>query len=272
MLSENPEIRLEDLKALEGFKSALSLKLGNKQRSAGQLHVLALHLGVWRDGGYAPRKVLAGRIGLQRRDVGRALESSAGFMRAAKMMGVMPVYSRREGRAILDEVSGLKPMVAWPDDIARAPMKQGVPGYLTDTALKPGRRVGVSGMVRSFAPAQFSITEPRVATESEVAQPEIAVRDTARRGGERKNPPLSSRYKAGESKGVPRKVFPFLRAVSEDSAGSGTPVHGSGHGLGVDFADALDDYFFRQSRLAPAGGTAFDPRLSPLWAGLKLPA
>jgi hypothetical protein len=34
---------------------------------------------------------------------------------------------------------------------------------------------------------------------------------------------------------------------------------------------ALNDYFFRQSRLPPNGGAAFNPYLSPLWAGLKLP-
>jgi hypothetical protein len=39
----------------------------------------------------------------------------------------------------------------------------------------------------------------------------------------------------------------------------------------TDFARALDDYFFRQSRLATAGGAAFNPYLSPAWAGLKLP-
>ncbi len=34
---------------------------------------------------------------------------------------------------------------------------------------------------------------------------------------------------------------------------------------------ALNDYFSRQSRLPPSGTTAFDPRLTPAWAGLKLP-
>jgi hypothetical protein len=36
-------------------------------------------------------------------------------------------------------------------------------------------------------------------------------------------------------------------------------------------AHALDDYFNRQARLPPSGATAFDPRLTPVWAGLKLP-
>ncbi len=39
----------------------------------------------------------------------------------------------------------------------------------------------------------------------------------------------------------------------------------------TDFTRALETYFFRQSRLHPAGGAAFNRYLSPLWAGLKLP-
>ena len=38
-----------------------------------------------------------------------------------------------------------------------------------------------------------------------------------------------------------------------------------------DVGRALDNYFFRQSRLPPNGGAGFNPYLSPIWAGLKLP-
>ena len=38
-----------------------------------------------------------------------------------------------------------------------------------------------------------------------------------------------------------------------------------------DFEDMLEAYFLRQSRLPPAGGTGVNPKLSPLWAGLKIP-
>ncbi len=34
---------------------------------------------------------------------------------------------------------------------------------------------------------------------------------------------------------------------------------------------SLAEYFYRLSRLPPNGGTAFDPYLTPTWAGLKLP-
>ncbi len=38
-----------------------------------------------------------------------------------------------------------------------------------------------------------------------------------------------------------------------------------------DFDRAIQDFFMRQARLPPAGGMAFDPRLTPAWAGVKLP-
>lgn len=39
----------------------------------------------------------------------------------------------------------------------------------------------------------------------------------------------------------------------------------------AELGQALRAYFFRQSRLPPSGGTGFDPRLTPLWAGVKIP-
>jgi hypothetical protein len=38
-----------------------------------------------------------------------------------------------------------------------------------------------------------------------------------------------------------------------------------------DIERALESYFFRQSRLPPVGGAGFNPLLSPVWAGLKIP-
>lgn len=38
-----------------------------------------------------------------------------------------------------------------------------------------------------------------------------------------------------------------------------------------DIGRALDNYFFRQSRLPPIGAAGFNPLLSPVWAGLKIP-
>lgn len=41
--------------------------------------------------------------------------------------------------------------------------------------------------------------------------------------------------------------------------------------LPINAAHELDDYFNRQARLPPSGAAAFDPLLTPVWAGLKLP-
>jgi hypothetical protein len=38
-----------------------------------------------------------------------------------------------------------------------------------------------------------------------------------------------------------------------------------------DLKRAVAEYFDRQARLPPSGGTAFDPRLTPAWPGLNLP-
>jgi len=39
----------------------------------------------------------------------------------------------------------------------------------------------------------------------------------------------------------------------------------------LDMKAALEMYFFRQARLAPVGGAGFDARLTPAWAGVKIP-
>lgn len=39
----------------------------------------------------------------------------------------------------------------------------------------------------------------------------------------------------------------------------------------ADISRAMGDYFMHQARLPPSGAMAFDPRLTPAWAGLKLP-
>lgn len=66
-----------------------------------------------------------------------------------------------------------------------------------------------------------------------------------------------------------------LRRVSESlDAGAGYGVQSFADGTvtsQINLARALDDYFNRQARLPPSGATAFDPRLTPAWAGLKLP-
>lgn len=58
---------------------------------------------------------------------------------------------------------------------------------------------------------------------------------------------------------------------AESEALPATPISERAPMLPFDFERALDDYFFQQSRLAPAGSAGFNPRLTPQWAGLKIP-
>ena len=65
------------------------------------------------------------------------------------------------------------------------------------------------------------------------------------------------------------------RGAGPDAAASEPPAPAMARpaagAAGEDLAQALRAYFFRQSRLPPAGGTGFDPRLTPAWAGVKIP-
>ncbi len=72
---------------------------------------------------------------------------------------------------------------------------------------------------------------------------------------------------------TPSMLYP--RPQPQPSGNSAAALHGPQH-MPADPSPfalelALNDYFFRQSRLPPSGTTAFDPRLTPAWAGLKLP-
>ncbi len=68
-------------------------------------------------------------------------------------------------------------------------------------------------------------------------------------------------------------LYPRPQPNSNDAADSALPgpQHSPGGLPPLALEQALNDYFFRQSRLPPNGGAAFNPYLSPLWAGLKLP-
>ncbi len=67
---------------------------------------------------------------------------------------------------------------------------------------------------------------------------------------------------------VPRDVAP--REMGGE-AFLAAPDRGEMPGTPPDIERALENYFFQQSRLPPAGGAGFNPLLSPSWAGLKIP-
>lgn len=89
--------------------------------------------------------------------------------------------------------------------------------------------------------------------------------------------------------GLPKPVAPIHKKAVDSERYGATPMQQSISGDMVegrsqieipwstpssshfDLSRVLDDYFLRQTRLPPSGATGFDPRLTPVWAGLKLP-
>lgn len=269
-VSKDPVFRVDDLDALAGFRSALGLRAGKERRDAGKVHCLALKLGVW-GGGYAPPR-RSGRSTAVRRRVLQGYAPGGG-----RMMPSIPEWSVSElGRPRRDVRRGGGLGWIWAkngrlDKFMPGKKPHAEPAYLAALMPVAARRWTVApGRRRQFAPlppAEFSSGRARM----EAVQPwrvqrgrEDVVANGQGRGA-------MDRHFAGDALGG-ETVAPMASQKRQSQGERGeAPGLAAQHLEGPAFSDALDDYFFRQSRLAPTGGTGFDPRLSPLWAGLKLP-
>ncbi|MCB5945719.1 hypothetical protein, partial [Acidocella sp. KAb 2-4] len=135
-------------------------------------------------------------------------------------------------------------------------------------AFLPGRSVGMPRA--GFAPVQggpmvpAGVLRPRrlaVTEERLTPSPEVITRAL---GGGRREAHMAGALAALARQGAAPAVMP-----AAPMAGGGSrpePVVDE-----RDLAQALRAYFFRQSRLPPAGAAGFDPRLTPAWAGIKIP-
>jgi hypothetical protein len=124
--------------------------------------------------------------------------------------------------------------------------------------------------VRSFAPIRLNVVKDEaddIMRGHEVA-PYIMPLPGVRRSAVL---PVSRRARqAGEA--IPEVSHVRPEPYGEDSvAFTPTSVRPMPEPAQFDIGQALEEYFFQQSRMPPAGTTAFDPRLTPAWAGLKLP-
>jgi len=273
-VSKNLELRLEDLAALEGFRSALSLRSRGGRRDAGRMHILALRLGSWRGGLYAPRERSAKRgAARQRPAVERMPAARQEAARAGVEAGGWPVYLRQVDKMSRAGFGWLWPRAARPGEPMPASVKRGGAADLTRVVLHPRKRAVGPGQGRSFAPRPQSLSEAkaRPMAGKMLARPSLLAPGGGEGGGEAQEVMFSVRQRAGEGRALRRGPSASRDAARGETAGFEVAAIDADPMPGLDFADALDDYFFRQSRLAPTGGTAFDPRLSPLWAGLKLP-
>ncbi|MDE2240511.1 MAG: hypothetical protein KGJ73_11385 [Rhodospirillales bacterium] len=257
---------------LDAFRSALSLSLINHRRRSESAHALVLRLGA--------------RSGMKYAPIWRGMDLGARRHRASTRFVLPPPHDlglvRRAGLLTPAYQRRVQPLASgaykWPlsaivqnryhADIAekRGPVANAI-------RVAPPRRAhqGVATQKRSFAPLPIMVN----------ASVRGAARTRPHEQGFIKK--ISGRAEADELISVLPLELPFERAaigVGQSSVARDMnsirssvepPASGGSYASGTHFGDALEEYFFRQSRLAPSGGAAFDPRLSPLWAGLKLP-
>ncbi|MBU6419052.1 MAG: hypothetical protein KGQ79_04915 [Proteobacteria bacterium] len=260
------------LEWLDAFRSALSLSLRNYRQRGEPLQTLALRLGarlgmkyapIWRDMDLDARRHRAGA---------RLMLPSLHDLGLVGRVGLLtPAYQRLVPHLLGSAYKWPLSTIVHKQHHAEIAEKRGP--VASSGADSPLRRLqqGTATKERSFAPSPTSVN--------------ATVRDMVRTRPNEQGfiKKISGRGEADDSTSVLPLELPFEGAAigvgqssmarDMDSIRSRVepPALGGSYASGMDFGDALEEYFFRQSRLAPSGGAAFDPRLSPLWAGLKLP-
>ncbi|MDD2795894.1 hypothetical protein [Acidocella sp.] len=127
--------------------------------------------------------------------------------------------------------------------------------------IKPGGRVGNVG---PFAPVSVVAPFRMSGQESRLGR---SVRQENMRVHPAGPPRLYSQELASTGYGLKKN-----RDISEYVTGSDQgSVAQEPRKRMADISRAMGDYFMHQARLPPSGAMAFDPRLTPAWAGLKLP-
>lgn len=229
---------------VQAFRLALKAREAGGSRAAspgGYVHALALALGRSTIGGFAPRAVvpLAGP-----RAVVRALSSTA------------PEHAGHSPRAVVrDDVPGKGAV----DQQSAGPSYRRVVAAAKVEAVQ--RQV-----VRAAERAAMRLPGPKAATAERGFAP-VGRSDPALPVQEQRLPDMS----------VAGDPVPTMGALGQASLGVHAPTYGGPSHLAAKpppaktFEQEMNEYFFRLARQPLAGTTAFDPRLSPLWPGMKIP-
>ena len=127
--------------------------------------------------------------------------------------------------------------------------------------IKPAGR---EGNVRSFAPMRVVAPFPVSGQDSRLGR---SVHETNIRMRSAGQPRLQSQELASVDREIKKNDEVSERGIREVHAS----VVQDPRRRVADMSRAINDYFVHQARLPPSGAMAFDPRLTPAWAGLKLP-
>jgi len=238
---------------LREFRAALKTKAAKKTAAVPGLgqHGLAMAAGRPELSGFAPAAGGAGRQMPKKLKIA-AQAGGLGFMGSG--------YSG----ATVDAVAGLMQASGSRDTSYRAVLAQ---ARLQAEASR-GRRnaeraalhmppapAGLAGM--SFAPP------PRGGAEGGVTLP-------SRGQSESFMPGFRRRTSVHDAVSAAEAALPEPAFAGEQEFAAG-PVAAAAGAMPFDIEQALEAYLFRQSRLPPSSGAGFNPLLSPVWAGLKLP-
>ncbi len=272
-------MKRQDLAELGQLRSLLSARARSVKRAAARLHDLALRLGIWSNGSYSPSL----KRGRSNRKMSKALgmawldKTALGVVKHEQPIFFFDRLSRHGRR-----VSNKPPLVDWAwvsQDSGHwtkvMPHSFQTTGSNRSAFFSPSRLSDKLSQARFYAPVSgpalnFSIRETSKAASQNSFSTHASLNE--------QNVPLTPR---GDSwldretgnKSADRKTGSTLGRLESSYVISDRNIPRAGQAsiIGHEFSDALDDYFFRQSRLPPIRGTAFDPRLTPLWAGMKIP-
>lgn len=144
--------------------------------------------------------------------------------------------------------------------VARAGVFMMAPPALT--GLAAGGLAPSAARGRSFAPPMVSAR----ATHGRAMRAEVS--PVLRDQGDESGLPARRSMAVGSDVPAARRAQPM--AVAGQGAGLDGEKVAHAPPQSLDIGQALESYFFRQSRLPPSGAAAFDPRITPAWTGLGL--
>ena len=261
------------LDRLDEFRFALSQAIRKYRQSGEVVHGLALQVGAWLGKKYAPLPYAREPCALPRRgQTQNFLPLLHGVVRGGNAVVQIPTYPWRARRLENNIHSAQMPPRVSANFGMAALVKHKVVSYPGIGTYRTHSRAVSERGLRSFAPPPATDKSARLGLVKMPTQAHASARKMVSQTEESElSLPLTDGVGLVAESVTKRRGLMAFR-TDEQRLTAGFSASGSGDASGADFDDALEEYFFRQSRLAPSGGTAFDPRLSPLWAGLKLPA
>ena len=260
------------LDRLDAFRFALSRMVRTQRQSGEVVHGVALQVGAWLGKRYAPHPSARGPGASQRHgQTGYVFPLLHSVVRGRKAVVQTPAYLRR-ARHLKDKIYYAHlPRKVGANFGITAFVKRGAVSYFEVGILRGHSGAVNKKRLKSFAPTPRTAKSARSGAVKMPTQAHASVRKRVDQTEDSEVFLPLAAVGGSVAESHTKQGGVLMPRSDEHRLAPGVSASDRGGASGTDFDDVLEEYFFRQSRLAPSGGTAFDPRLSPLWAGLKLP-